>query len=1083
MAATDLVTILNTDWVTSTATRTRLGEDRADQLQQIHDGILKDTVEQFDGVVVKNSGDGVIATFHSTTNALSAAVAIQQRFDAHSREAATGEEIAVRVGLSAGDIVHRDDDVFGVAVIEAVRLQTAADAHQILCSDLVRALGRGRGGIEFELVGLLDLKGLPEPVAACRVLWEPARHGAPALPLPPELMVGGSTTFVGRVEELEVATDYAFAAEQAQVLWLLGEPGIGKTRLAGEAASIAHRRDALVMYGRCDEQVRAPFQPMIDALRWFVAQQRDDELEGSLGTDPEPLVRLVPEIASRVPGLRRPEATSETEQYRLFESVRSWLATAAAKRSVVFVVDDVHWADRPTLALLGHIVRSAQAAQLTIIATARDTSPDVSEALNELVDDLERTGRSRRVPLGGLTIENIATLLEGSTLPPTQAARLAEETAGNPLFVRAVLAAMRADGTLPAELPTDVRAAVRRRLARFEPATLELMQVAALHGLEFSLGIASDAAELGEIDGLGRVEDAVNAGLVEEVAIDRFRFTHALVRDALIAEMSASRRARMHGAIARAIESRHAARLDDHLRSLAQHYASAGEPHLFERALDYAKRSARHATEMLAFEAAVDDYTFALALVARMPAYPSRSHIDLLITKGEALRLNGDHTAACATFGAACSLARSEGNWDGFARAAIAYEETAWRPGMYGPDAVLLVEEALEHDVTDLHRVWLRASLGRALHYIGAFAQSREVVERALAEAREIGDNTLLAHAFAASAQTLARFQPGEPELVVARAHEMTGLVEGILDSPFGTAAQYATVASLCLGDRHEFEYWFDQYARSSQANDLWFGRYVALCDVQLRSFLDGDLDAAERHAFRALEFGQARADVDGVHGMQMFLIRREQARLGELAPVVRMLLEMNPSEAMWRPGLVLLMAEVGIDDDARALLHDLAEDGFASLPADILFLGSLCMLAESAFLLGEREIVDAVQAELEPWSGRGATVGHVTGCIGAVDRYRALLSWALGHTDVADGQLADAVAFERGLGAVPWLARALADRAVLRAERGDTEGARTYASEARELADRHGLAAVVRRLQQIDGSDGFAADADSESP
>src|SRR2546421_12890692 len=144
MASTDLVTIVSTDWVGSTATRTRLGEDRADQLQHLHDTILKETIEQHDGIVVKNSGDGVLATFHSATNALAAGVAIQQRFDAHSRSRPVDEMIALRVGISAGDVVNRDDDVFGTSVIEAVRLQAAASPRQILCSDLVRALGRGR---------------------------------------------------------------------------------------------------------------------------------------------------------------------------------------------------------------------------------------------------------------------------------------------------------------------------------------------------------------------------------------------------------------------------------------------------------------------------------------------------------------------------------------------------------------------------------------------------------------------------------------------------------------------------------------------------------------------------------------------------------------------------------------------------------------------------------------------------------------------------------------------------------------------------------------------------------------------------
>ncbi len=631
---------------------------------------------------------------------------------------------------------------------------------------------------------------------------------------------------------------------------------------------------------------------------------------------------------------------------------------------------------------------------------------------------------------------------------------------------------------MPTELPTDVRAAVRRRLGRFEPATLELLQVAALTGLEFSLGVVSDAAELGESDGLRSVEQAVGAGLVEEVAVDRFRFTHALVRDALVAELSASRRARMHAAIAAVIEARFAARIDDHLRALAQHYADAGRPELLERALDYAKRSARRAIDMLAFEAAVEDYTFALALVARMPAYPERSKIELLISKGEAQQLDGDHPSAVITFRAAADLARAEGDWPAFTRAAIAFEETAWRPGMFGPEAVALLREALEHEVLPVQRVWLRASSGRALHYSGAFEDSRRVVEEALSDARELGDLLLIGHALAASAQSLARFQPGEAELVLERAEESAEISAALNDvTMLGTTAQYATVAALCRGDRARYERWYHEYMRTSEIDGLRFSRYVALCDVQLRFFLAGDLLAAEAQANRALEIGQAREDLTGIHGVQMFLIRREQARLGELAPVVRMLLKVNPADAMWRPGLVLLLAEVGMDDEARPLLHQLAADNLANIPRDILFLGSLCFCAETAFLLGELEIAQQVRPELEPWTDSGATLGHVTGYIGAVNRYLALIAWVLGDVDEADARFADALAFDRRLEAVPWIGRTLADWAVLRETIGDRDGADRLAREARDLADRHDLAAVRVRLGEIGANDGSAAD------
>src|SRR5690242_957949 len=212
MAYTDLVTILSTDWVDSTATRSRLGEERADQLQQVHDSILRETIEEHEGSVVKNSGDGALATFRSATNALAAAVAIQRRFDARSR---SGEQIQLRVGVSAGDVLHRDGDIFGTPVVEAVRLEASAAPGQIICSDLVRVLARGRGNFDFELLGLLELKGLPDAVAACSVAWDRIETDAEAgLPLPPELATTSDTPFVGRGDELRTLTEQAIDAAQ-----------------------------------------------------------------------------------------------------------------------------------------------------------------------------------------------------------------------------------------------------------------------------------------------------------------------------------------------------------------------------------------------------------------------------------------------------------------------------------------------------------------------------------------------------------------------------------------------------------------------------------------------------------------------------------------------------------------------------------------------------------------------------------------------------------------------------------------------------------------------------------------------------
>jgi adenylate cyclase len=167
--ATDLVIILSSDWVGSTQARADLGEDAADAVQELHDTLLRRVIAAEGGTVVKHYGDGVMATFNSASAALAAAVKIRSDFAAYRESPDAMTRIDVRVGLAAGDVKHQTGDIFGLPVVEAVRLQAVAAPNEILCSDLVRILSQGRGGFEFEDAGVLELKGLPAPVHALKV--------------------------------------------------------------------------------------------------------------------------------------------------------------------------------------------------------------------------------------------------------------------------------------------------------------------------------------------------------------------------------------------------------------------------------------------------------------------------------------------------------------------------------------------------------------------------------------------------------------------------------------------------------------------------------------------------------------------------------------------------------------------------------------------------------------------------------------------------------------------------------------------------------------------------------------------------
>lgn len=761
------VTVLFTDVVGSTEQRVRLGEDAADALRRVHDDLVGRAVVGAGGIVVKRLGDGVMATFPAAADAVAAAVAIQQAIARHARAVADpAGRLAVRIGLSTGDVMVEGDDVHGTPVVEAARLCASALGGEILAAELVRMLSRGRGTASFEPIGEVELKGLPEPVATCRVLWEPESDADGDRPPLPPLLVGAPTTgYVGR-DALRATLTSAWrdvAAGGCRAVLLAGEPGVGKTRTAAELARVAYDEGALVLYGRCDEDLGAPYQPFVEALTVYAMEAPRDAVR--LGRLPGELSRLVPELPAMVAGVGQPVASDpRSEEYRLFEAAASWLVDAGRTTGLVLVVDDLHWAARPTLQLLLHALRSASGdrdARVLVVGTYRDTDIDRAHPLSDVLAELRRLPIVSRLSVDGLTEDEVVTFAEvaaGHELDDSirELARVVHaETDGNAFFVGEVLrhlvevGTVRRDGDrwviadMEVDVPEGVRDVVGRRVSRLSADANSVLSVAAVIGREGDLDVVAEVVDLPESAVLDAFDEGVRARLLEESDADRYRFAHALVRTTLYDELSATRRRRLHRRIAETLEKLHR----DDVVALAYHSLHAGpDGGDATRAAAYSVAAADQALAARALADAEARYRTALELIDDSGVVDEDVRLRALCGLGEALRDQARPEYREVLLRAARD-ARAAGLTDLLVRAVLSNDRGyASMIGRVDDDRVEMIEAAVASlsEEPSVERTRLVALLSQELFFGPERDRSRRLGAEVVAMARELGDERAL---------------------------------------------------------------------------------------------------------------------------------------------------------------------------------------------------------------------------------------------------------------------------------------------------------------------------------------------------
>jgi class 3 adenylate cyclase len=1095
-----MVTFLFTDLEGST----RLWEEHPDAMRDAlarHDAILRKSIETHDGYVVKSTGDGVYAVF---TEAIAAVVAATDAVRAFLSEVwgSTGP-LRARIGIHTGTAEERDGDYFGPALNRASRLMGAAHGGQVVLSHVSAGLVRDAlpDGLTLLDLGEHRLRGITRPER----VYELAITGVPSefpplqsldafpgdLVLPGPSYGRGDELLAGRETELD---RLASAWDQArsgvrQIVLMGGEPGVGKTRLSNELSRRVYAQRGAVLYGRCDEEAIVPYQPFVEALRPCINAYAPSALRERLhGLEPD-LARVFPELLARLPEptlVRSGDA--EAERYRFFEAITTLLTGVTASQPTLLVLDDLHWADKPTLLLLRHLIRYAPRAPLFILACYRNIDLEPDDAFSDLLADLRRVPDVARLTLAGLSEEESGELLRG--LAGREVARplvmaLHRETDGNPFFLEELLQhLMETDGLSRIEsggarpidfgeldLPDGVREVVARRLRRLPDTVNDVLALAAVIGRDFDVGLLARAAEQPIALVLEALDQATDAGIVQQdvVRMNRYTFSHALIRQTLNVVRGTARRAQLHARTGAAMEeskgSPYAA------AELALHFTHAAPLVGARKAIEHTTQAGRDALADLAFEDAAAHFERALHLADQYEPDDTSSRVELLTDLASAL-VYVDERAGVETALRAVDAARDDGSAAQFGRAVAVFVEPVYGVLGFPAEITRVFDEARvvlgESDPALRARLLAFEAFKYATNQLHG-RDARALAREAAALARSSGDPVTLADALFALAVSLDA--PAHLAERVALADELVNLGEQASASARAPAFGLRLLAGthLELGDAAAFTSTIIELARIGDER-RWLPAHVYAAQWRVtQALLEGRFDDVRACEQELRGLARAYRGAAGMYRIQTFHLLREEGRLPLGAMGQRAEVDVDVLYAWALLSLALL--ESGSEQAAFANLDKLAAKDFHSGESEGARGPALAMLAEVAASCDSQPHAAALYDQLLPYAGRIATEATGLPCVGAADRFLGMLSTVLERWEAADAHFAQALSLEEGIrghALLPrtryWQARFLRARG----RAGDERAARALLTDVVEESSRLGMNRLGAQAEEL---------------
>jgi len=800
----------------------------------------------------------------------------------------------------------------------------------------------------------------------------------------------------GELGELLAGLDGA-AARSGRLFLLAGDPGIGKSRLAHEAAAQARDRGFTVAWGRCWEAGGAPaYWPWVQSLRACVRGAGSEELRSQLGAGAPFVAQILAEVAEILPEVRPPPpVAAEAARFRLFDAVATFLRNAGAVQPLMLVLDDLHAADAPSILLLRFVARELEEAHVLVLGAYRPIELDRDHPLTVALPELSRESATRHVLLSGLAEAAVARLVQEITgVIPRESVVAAVHrcTEGNPLFVGEVARLLAAEGrleriddpvTLRLAIPEGIREVIGRRVARLPGECARMLGLASVFGRDFSLRPLEGLSGVPAGELLDILDDGIATGMVAAVpgAPGRLRFTHALIRDTLYEGIPVGQRVRLHRQAGEALETLYTQDLGPHLAELAHHFFEAAAGGDTGKAVSYADQAGQRAIGLLAYEEAAR--LFRMALAALGPGQSpeeDQARCRLLLGLGDALTRMGERQAAREELRIAASLARQYGMAEELGQAALAYAgRFTFERGASDRQMIPLLQEAramlAEKEGTGPVRARVLAHLAVALRDQPDSGPRNALSREAVALARALDDPPTLAYTL--SCRLNALMGPSDPAERLAIAEELLAVARAMQAKALEGGGEYhRAMVFLLAGRMAEYREALDAVKRLAAEVGQPALRFMTAVVQTSLALLEGRFADAEALVESALQFGASSVPWDAVifTRMQLFALRSEDGRLAEMEPAIRRSVEEFPTRPLFRCLLARLHTELGDEDQARSVFEELATDRFAVIPVNNDLLLSLAHLAEVAWFLhdaGRAAVLHALLLPL-PRPGRG---------------------------------------------------------------------------------------------------------------